>query len=435
MSRLREIDGTTARRLRRERPPDDAEARAVAEEIVGAVRREGVTALRRAAERFGELRPGAPLWRERSELEEALRRVPSATRALLERTAERVAAFARAQRAALLDVEVAVPGGAAGHRFEPLARVGCYAPGGRHPLPSSVLMTVIPARVAGVSSIVVSSPRPTDVTLAAAALAGADRLLACGGAQAIGALACGVDAMAPCDLIAGPGNRFVAAAKRCVAADVAIDLHAGPSELLVVCDAGAEPALVAADLLAQAEHDVDARPWVITPDRAFLGALAQELDAQIATLPGAAVAAAALRGGFAVVERDLDAALALADELAAEHLELHLAPERLAAVAARRPFPRCGTLFLGAAAGEVTADYGAGPNHVLPTGGAARREAGLSVATFLRARTWLRIDDPSAAAELARDAAALARLEGLEGHARAAERRLPAGAGGHGPRS
>jgi phosphoribosyl-ATP pyrophosphohydrolase/phosphoribosyl-AMP cyclohydrolase/histidinol dehydrogenase len=270
--------------------------------------------------------------------------------------------------------------------------------------------------VAGVERVWVASPKPAPVTLAAAAVAGADGLLAVGGAQAIAALAFGADPVPACDVVVGPGNRWVTAAKQLVAGSVAIDMLAGPSELVVLADRSADPAVVAADLLAQAEHDPDALPVLVTLDAALAGAVDAELERQLATLPTAATARAAVAHGVAVVAGDLAAACAVCDRLAPEHLQVMLADPG-PAVARLRHY---GALFIGSGSAEVLGDYGAGPNHVLPTGGTARHTGGLSVFTFLRVRTWLRMDAPAA---LAADAAALARLEGLEAHARAAERR------------
>jgi len=402
--------------------------------IVADVRRRGDAAVRDHALRLGDLDEGAPLVITRDQLSAALERLPRDQRDLLTRTAARIRAFAQAQRDALRDVVLPIPGGSAGHRFEALRRAGCYAPGGRHPLPSSVLMTTIPARVAGVREIVVASPRPTPITLAAAALGGADRLLAVGGAQAIAALACGTESIPKCDVVVGPGNRYVTAAKRLVSTDVAIDFLANPSKLLVVADAFADARAIAADLLAQAEHDDDARPMLLATTEAMVAAVERELELQLADLPTAATARVALANGCAIVVASAgsgadaradtraanDATIDLANALAPEHLHLH---RRDAADLAPR-LVDAGTLFIGGDAAEVLGDYGAGPNHVLPTGGSARARGGLSVLDFLRARTWLRIDERRAAAPLARDAADLARLEGLEGHARAAELRL-----------
>ena len=396
-----------------------ADALAAAAPIVADVRRRGEAALREQAERFGELEPGDPLVFERPALERALGSLAPTDRERLECVASRIRAFAQAQRRALGDVTVAVPGGEAGHWVTPVERAGCYAPGGRYPLPSSVLMTVVTARAAGVREVWVASPKPRPLVLGAAAVAGADAVLAAGGAQAIAALAYGAGAIPACDVVVGPGNRYVTAAKQLVAGAVGIDTLAGPSELVVFADASADPALVAADLLAQAEHDPDAVPVLVSLDASLPARVEMELRSQLADLPTADVALAALANGGAVTITTMDNGIAACDAIAPEHLELLL--ENPTAVAPR--LSHYGAVFIGPGAGEVLGDYGAGPNHVLPTGGTARWTGGLSVLTFLRVRTWLRVDDPGAAQRLAADAAWFGRAEGLEAHARAAERR------------
>jgi phosphoribosyl-ATP pyrophosphohydrolase/phosphoribosyl-AMP cyclohydrolase/histidinol dehydrogenase len=387
---------------------------------VEAVRTRGEAALREYAERFGDVGVGEPLFLERAILARALASLPAGERERLERIAQRIRMFAEAQKRALGAVTVTVPGGAAGHWIAPLERVGCYAPGGRYPLPSSVLMTAVTARTAGVKEIWVASPKPGPRTLAAAAVAGADGVLAAGGAHAIAALAFGAGPVRPCDIVVGPGNRYVTAAKQLVSARVAIDMIAGPSELVVFADATASPAVVAADLLAQAEHDPDAVPVLVTVDPALADRVAAEIERQLSGLPTAPVARVALANGGVVVVASIEEGIAACDALAPEHLELCL--ENAGAVAPR--LGHYGALFIGAGSSEVLGDYGAGPNHVLPTGGTARSRAGLSVYTFLRVRTWLRIDDGVAARPLIEDAAWFGRVEGLEGHARSAERRL-----------
>lgn len=414
MNLLRRVEAAAIEDARHD-PVDDA-ALADAERIVNDVRRGGEPALRAHAERLRDLAAGAPLTFDRATLERARDALPAAQVALLERTAARIAAFAHAQRDALREISIAVPGGNAGHSIAAVDSAGCYAPGGRHPLPSSVLMTAVTARTAGVGTVWVASPRPAPVTLAAAAIAGADGLLAVGGAQAIAALAFGAGPVPACAAVVGPGNRWVTAAKKLIAGHCAIDGLAGPSELVVLADHSADAADVAADLLAQAEHDPAARPILVTTAPALVARVETELARQLATLPTAEVARAALANGFVCAVNDLDAAVMLCDRLAPEHLQLQVAaPDALAG-----RLRHYGALFVGNASAEVLGDYGAGPNHVLPTGGTARWTGGLSVFTFLRVRTWLRLDD---AAALAPDAAALARLEGLEAHARAAERR------------
>jgi phosphoribosyl-ATP pyrophosphohydrolase/phosphoribosyl-AMP cyclohydrolase/histidinol dehydrogenase len=303
----------------------------------------------------------------------------------------------------------------------PVMRAGCYAPGGRYPLPSTVLMTAITARVAGVAQVIVASPKPSRLVLAAAAVAGADAVLAAGGAHAIAALAYGAGPVPVCDVVVGPGNRYVTAAKHLVSGTVGIDTLAGPSELVVFADANADPQLIAADLLAQAEHDTDAIPLLITTDATLPVRVNEELRRQIADLPTSQVAGVALINGGVICVSSVEEGVAACEAIAPEHLELHLTAATLATVTPR--LHNYGTMFVGSMAGEVLGDYGAGPNHVLPTGGAARRTGGLSVLAFLRLRTWLRIDDAGPARELAEDSAWFARAEGLEGHARSAERR------------
>lgn len=404
-----------------ERPVIDSDTEREAARIVDDVRARGERALREHAERLGDLEAGGPLVVERADLDRALASLDDPTRALLERTGTRITDFARAQRAALGDIEIPIPGGVAGHEAIPIERAGCYAPGGRFPLPSSVLMTAGVARAAGVGEVWVASPRPAPITLAAAAVAGADGLLAVGGAQAIAALAYGIGPLPAVDVIVGPGNRWVTAAKKRVFGDVGIDMLAGPSELVILADASADPALIAADLLAQAEHDPDALPVVVTSDSSLADAVEAELAARLVDLPTAANATAALARGFLVLVDDLEGGAEVCNRLAPEHLEVFVAD-----VDAITPKLRhCGARFDGANAAEVLGDYGAGPNHVLPTGRGARFGAGLSVFDFLRIRTWMRLDRPIEADALFRDAADLARHEGLEAHARAAEARRP----------
>jgi phosphoribosyl-ATP pyrophosphohydrolase/phosphoribosyl-AMP cyclohydrolase/histidinol dehydrogenase len=401
--------------VRERRSPVLAEIQRQAADIVETVRSEGESALRRYSEGFGDIKEGQAIVLDRSDLVGAVDDVDGETRHLLERTADRVRAFATAQLGALVPIDVAVEGGRAGHSLNPVRSVGAYAPGGRHPLPSSVLMTVVPARVAGVGQVWVASPRPTPVTLAAAGIAGADGMITIGGAQAIAALAFGTVSPA-CDMVVGPGNAWVTAAKKHLYGEIGIDGLAGPSEIVVIADKDADPALVAADLLAQAEHDPMARPILITTSRALLDEVQLELSMQLEDLPTASVARSALSRGFAVVVDSEEDAVSISEHLAPEHLALHVAdPDELS-----KHLTAYGSLFIGDASAEALADYGVGPNHVLPTGSGARFQSGLSVFTFLRTPTWLRIDDVSATAS---DAAHLARLEGLEAHARAVVRR------------
>jgi phosphoribosyl-ATP pyrophosphohydrolase/phosphoribosyl-AMP cyclohydrolase/histidinol dehydrogenase len=388
--------------------------------IVAKVRDGGEPTLREVAEELGDLEPGAPLVIYRAELEASLDAVEPETVELLRRTADRIAAFADAQRQSVVNLKVPVPGGIAGHTVAPVERAGCYAPGGRYPLPSSALMTAVTARAAAVAEVWLASPRPSPITLAAAAVAGADALLAAGGAHAIAALAYGAGAVPKCDVVVGPGNRWVTAAKKLVAGDVGIDMLAGPSELVVLADETADPATIAADLLAQAEHDPDALPILITTSAELADAVDDELGRQLGDLATRKIAGAALKNGYAVVAEDIHRAVEACDRIGPEHLQLlTVDPD---SVASR--LGHWGGLFIGGESAEVFGDYGVGPNHTLPTGRVARFKGGLSVLDFLRVRTWLKLEANHETEALARDAAELARLEGLEAHARAAERRI-----------
>lgn len=393
----------------------DDDTLAGAKEIIEDVRARGEPAVREHAERLGDIEPGAPLQLDRGDLEAAWSATPAAERALLERTRERIERFALAQRECLAPLRTPVQGGWAGHELVPVERVGAYAPGGRHPLPSTVLMTCVPARVAGVLEILVASPRPARATKAAAAAARADGLLAAGGPHALAALAFGVFAP-PVDQLVGPGNRWVVAAKKLLAGEVEIDMLAGPSELVVVADESADPSRVAADLLAQAEHDIDALPVLITPSVSVARAVEAELERALPRLPGAEVARAALARGGVVIVADLAEAVLASDRLAPEHLALAVRDPVPLAAAARH----AGAIFLGHASAEVAGDYGAGPNHVLPTGGGARSRGGLSVLSFVRVRTWLALEPGAEARAMYADAAALAELEDLAAHASSA---------------
>lgn len=397
----------------------DVDTLAKAAVIVAEVQAGGDLALRSWGERLGDLPVAAPLTFPAETLKAAYEALPAADQALLQRVAARVRAFAEAQRASLSEMTIEVPGGRAGHTVAPVERAGCYAPGGRFPLPSSVLMTAVTARTAGVRHVIVASPRPAPITLAAAHVAGADALLAVGGAQAIAALAYGTETIARCDVIVGPGNRWVTAAKKLVSGDVRIDMLAGPSELLVLADGSAEAETIAADLLGQAEHDPDAIPVLVTTSDTLRGAVDEALARQLMTLPTAETARAALNNGMSLLAHDLDEAIATANHLAPEHLEVMVTDPW--SVVPR--LSHYGGLFVGAHAAEVLGDYGSGPNHVLPTGGTSRFTGGLSVFDFLRVRTWLEVTGLEEAQVLVDDAVHLARHEGLEAHARSALRR------------
>ena len=388
-------------------------------EIIESVREGGEARLRELAERWDGLEAGGALVRTPREMQSALESLPRGDREVLERTAGRIEHFARAQLKSAAPVDVAVEGGRAGDRMVPVRVAGCYAPGGRFPLPSSVLMTAVTARVAGVREVWLASPNPSREVMAAGAVAGVAGLLGVGGAQAVAAMAYGVPPSPQCDVVAGPGNQWVTAAKLLVSGVVGIDLLAGPSELAVLSDERGDPALIAADLLAQAEHDPAALPVLISTSAQLVHRVEHELAVQLSDLPTAETATRALRNGFAVVAPE-EEALRCCEELAPEHLQLHGSRTEVW----ERHLDRFGALFVNESVTEVFGDYGAGPNHTLPTGGTARFTGGLSVFHFLRRPTWLRLDEGPARDRVAHDAVALARMEGLEAHARVAEMRV-----------
>eukprot|EP01041_Mallomonas_annulata_P004770 gene4770-9493_t len=401
--------------------PVDPVARTQAESILKIVRENGYAGLLEQAVRLGDIESiESKVIYDKNDLEIAFNSLGEIEKGVLTRTAARIKKFAEAQRNSLVNVTVGVPGGEAGHFVEPVAVAGCYAPGGRYPLPSSVLMTVVTARAAGVPTVWVASPRPALATIAAAHVAGADSLIAVGGAQAIGAMAYGVGPIPSCDVIVGPGNKWVTAAKSLVSGICAIDMLAGPSEVLVIADETCDPDVVAADLLAQAEHDTEARPILVCTSEDIANNVNHRLIVRLSTLPTAPTACKAVEKGFACITPDIDTAIKVSDIVGPEHLEIHTAN----AVSVAKRCGSYGAVFIGSISAEVLGDYGAGPNHVLPTSGTARYTGGLSVFTFLRIRTWMNLVSKEDSQELVQDAVALARMEGLEGHARSAECRL-----------
>ena len=388
--------------------------------IVARVRRDGDAALRALAHELDGVEIEA-LEVPRARWRAALDALPPTLRAALERSAENIGRVHRAFRPVAQETE-SETGITVGRRPDPLGRVGVYAPGGRAAYPSSVLMGIVPARVAGVGEIVLCSPpvretdAPSDVVLAAAALAGADRVFALGGAGAIAAMAYGTESVPRVDRIVGPGNAYVAEAKLQVAKVVAIDSPAGPSELLVLCDESVEATLVAREMLAQAEHDPLAAVVAVTTSARVAEAIVDTLTTRLPQQPRADICRAALAGqGAVLVAESLDACVAFANEYAAEHLLLVVEP--LGDVLAR--LRNAGTVFVGASASVAFGDYMTGANHVLPTGGLARSYSGLSTLDFVRWTTYQRVT-VDAAARLSDDVGVFADAERLPGHAFAA---------------
>jgi len=392
--------------------------------IITAVRQRGDAALIEYTSRFDRWQPAdaAALELPPASLQAALATIPASQRAALEGAADRIGAYAEHQRLQSFSYTEA-DGTLLGQQVTPLDRVGLYVPGGKAAYPSSVLMNAIPAKVAGVGELIMVVPTPdgerNDLVLAAAAIAGVDRAFAIGGAQAIAALAYGTVSVPGCDKIVGPGNIYVATAKRAVFGQVGIDMVAGPSEILVLCDGGTDPDWIAMDLFSQAEHDEDAQAILVTWDAAFLDAVAASIERLLPQLERAPIIAAALaRRGALILVRDAADAVAVANRIAPEHLELSVAdPLPLAA-----QIRHAGAIFMGRYTAEALGDYCAGPNHVLPTSRTARFSSPLGVYDFQK-RSSLIMASAAGAAALADTAATLARGEGLTAHARSAEYR------------
>ncbi|MBD1204756.1 MAG: histidinol dehydrogenase [Rhodobacteraceae bacterium] len=392
--------------------------------IIADVRARGDAALIELTARFDRLELTADrLAFSEAEIEAEIAKVSAEDRAALELAAERIRAYHERQRpedASWTDAA----GATLGWRWTPVSAAGLYVPGGLASYPSSVLMNAIPAKVAGVERLVVTCPTPGGVVnplvLLAARIAGVDAIYRVGGAQAVAALAYGTATIAAVDKITGPGNAYVAAAKRRVFGRVGIDMIAGPSEVLVIADGDNDPDWIALDLLSQAEHDESAQAILITTDAAFGRAVAGAVEARLQTLERRAIAGASWRdNGAVIVVRDLDEAAALANRIAAEHLEIMVAdPEALAA-----KIPHAGAIFLGAWTPEAIGDYVGGPNHVLPTARSARFSSGLNVLDFMKRTTMARMT-PEALRAIGPSAERLAVSESLQAHGLSVRARL-----------
>jgi histidinol dehydrogenase len=395
--------------LARHESADRAFERRVAT-IVERVRQRGDRALLDFAKRFDGAAP--PLDISHDEMERAAASIPSGVRTAIKKAANNIARVAFRQIPKHWDVEV-TPGVVVEQRVEPLVRVGCYVPGGRFPLPSSLLMTAVPARVAGVREVIAVCPRPEPVVMAAALEAGVSRLIRVGGAHAIAALAYGTPTIPRVDKIVGPGNRYVAVAKALVSSACAIDFFAGPTEIVVVAGGG-RAAWIAADLVAQAEHDPDARSIFITWSRA----LALRVNTIVSRLAEGrdVVRQSIAANGVTVLARDAAEAMDISNRIAPEHLVV----DRESLV--HRPIV-AGAVFVGGFTAQAAGDYATGSNHVLPTSGAARFRGGLSAADFVRVMAVQRVTR-SGLQRLAPIIIALARAEGLRAHAESIEVRL-----------
>ena len=359
-------------------------------DIINAVRKDGDNAVRKYAKKFGDGDLSAFKLTE-DEIKEAIKQVDEKTIETIKFAVKNVKEFAKAQLSSLKELEVEVNGNILGHKIIPIESVGCYIPGGNYPLPSSAIMTVVPAKVAGVKRVVAMSPKIQPVTVAAAYYAGADEIYRIGGVQAIAAMAYGTESIQKVNKIVGPGNKFVTSAKKQVYGECGIDFLAGPSEVLIIADETAKPEFVAADILAQCEHDKDARAFLICFSKEFAQKVDEKAKEYLKNLQTREIAEQSYNKSFAVVVRYLDEAVALSNKKAPEHLELCLEnAENLI-----NKFNNYGSLFIGNYSAEVFGDYVSGTNHTLPTNQVAKYSGGLSVFDYIKIQTYQIIREKS----------------------------------------
>ncbi|MCO6411500.1 MAG: histidinol dehydrogenase [Thiogranum sp.] len=404
----------------------DQQVEQTVRDIIAGIRERGDAALLEFTNRFDRMQAAsvAELEISQARLRDALKAIPSEQREALERAAARVRVYAERQKMESWSYTEA-DGTLLGQQVAALDRAGLYVPGGKAAYPSSVLMNAIPAKVAGVGELIMVVPTPdgvvNELVLAAAAIAQVDRVFAIGGAQAVAALAWGTETVPRVDKIVGPGNIYVATAKGMVFGQVGIDMIAGPSEILVVCDGRTDPDWIAMDLFSQAEHDQDAQSILLSPDADFLDSVAASIDRQLPQMERQDIIRTSLAGRGALIQvRDLQEAVEVANYIAPEHLELSVEdPQPMAA-----QIRHAGAIFMGRYTAEALGDYCAGPNHVLPTSRTARFSSPLGVYDFQK-RSSLIYCSSAGAADLGRTASTLARGEGLTAHALSAEYRIP----------
>lgn len=403
----------------------DTKVNQIVDEILARVKAEGDAAVVEYTNRFDRLHADgmAELEMSQARLQQALENLPTEQRQALETAAERVRSYHERQKGESWQYTEA-DGTMLGQKVTPMDRVGLYVPGGKASYPSSVLMNAMPAKVAGVGEIIMVVPTPdgevNELVLAAAALAGVDRVFCIGGAQAVAALAYGTETVPKVDKIVGPGNIFVATAKRAVFGAVGIDMIAGPSEILVVCDGKTDPDWIAMDLFSQAEHDEDAQSILVSPDADFIDAVEASINKLLPTMEREGIISVSLRDRAALVKvQNMDEAMVVTNRIAPEHLELSVEePEALLS-----QVRHAGAIFMGRYTAEALGDYCAGPNHVLPTSGTARFSSPLGVYDFQK-RSSLIMFSADGASEMGKVASVLARGESLTAHARSAEYRI-----------
>ena len=387
-------------------------------EIISSVRENGDSAIREYAAKFGD-GDLSNFRLSENEIKEAIEKVDKNTINTIKFSINNVKDFAQAQYNSIKELEVNINGNILGHKIIPLDSVGCYIPGGNYPLPSSAIMTIIPAKVAGVRRIIAMSPKIQPVTIAAAYYAGADEIYRIGGVQAVAAMAYGTETIEKVNKIVGPGNKYVTSAKKQVFGQCGIDFLAGPSEVLIIADNNANPDFIAADMLAQCEHDKDARAFLICFSKEFANKVDKKANEYLKNLPTKNIAEISYSKSYAVIVNSIEEAVELSNKKAPEHLELCInnADKEI------NKFTNYGSLFIGDYSAEVFGDYVSGTNHTLPTNQVAKYSGGLSVFDYIKIQTY-QIIKKSSLNETAQNASVLAKEEGLFAHKLAADIRI-----------
>lgn len=386
-------------------------------EIIDDVRKNGDSAVKKYAQKFGD--GNLKNFKLTSkEIEQAINNVDKETIDTIKFAIRNVKEFAKAQFNSIKEIEVNINGNTLGHKIIPIEAVGCYIPGGNYPLPSSAIMTIVPAKVAGVNHVVAMSPKIQNVTIAAAHLSGADEIYRIGGVQAIGAMAYGTETIKKVNKIVGPGNKYVTSAKKQVFGECGIDFLAGPSEVLIVADDKANPDFIAADILAQCEHDKDARAFLICFSEKFAKQVDKKAKEYLKSLQTKDIAQISYDKSIAIVVNSIEKAIQLSNEKSPEHLELCLDNEQDI-----MKFKNYGSMFIGNYSAEVFGDYVSGTNHTLPTNQVAKYSGGLSIFDYIKIQTYQIINENSLK-QTAENASKLAKEEGLYAHKLAADVRL-----------
>lgn len=390
----------------------------IVKKILNDVRKYGDKAIKKYTGKYDKVKL-KKLEISNKEIQEVYKQVDRESIQAIKKAAENIEFFTKKQMSCFKNFETEKNGVVLGQKIIPIERVGCYVPGGRYPLPSSALMSIIPAKVAGVKEITVCSPKIKPITIVAADIAGADRIFNIGGVQAIGAMAYGTESVPKVDKIVGPGNKYVTAAKKEVYGVVGIDFIAGPSEALIIADETADVEFIAADLLAQAEHDPNSKIGLITNSRKLAEKVNTQLKVQLSNLKTKNIAKLSLENGMIIIVKNLEESIKIANKKAPEHLEFQVKnPKWLI-----KKLRNYGSLFIGNYSAEVFGDYCSGTNHILPTNGAAKYTGGLSVKDFVKIVTYQKIEK-KAIKNLVKITSKLAGLEGLDAHKKSAEIRI-----------